>query len=383
MRKRDELILLSKFLPMPIYMDSHFIPGVQAKHAAEAHRKDLKVQDQFCCRNMTYWVDEHKGMVFCLIDAPSEEAVRDMHDHAHGSVPHEIIAVNSKVVEAFLGRIGDPESYLDPADPNLKIFNDPAFRIILAINTKDTRLLQHDVGLARAKQLLALYQEQVLQQVTKFEGRLIEGMRCSFVASFASVSMGVECAISIQKSMHMAYAVLELRMGLHAGLPVDQSDSLFGKTVQLARYLCEISEENRIVMSAIVSELNKPHFLNQTQFQSRIKRLTIEEEEALGPLVDTLERNWQNPQFGINDFCEILGISKSKLYRKCTSLTGNSPNALLREFRLTNALRLLGNEHRNVSQTAFESGFNSPSYFIKCFQRRFGLLPLSYTKLTP
>jgi len=362
-------------------MDSHFIPGVEAKHAAEAHRRDLKIQDLFCCRNMTYWVDEDKGMVFCLIDAPNEEAVREMHDHAHGSVPHEIIAVNSKVVEAFLGRIDDPESYRDPSDPNLKIFNDPAFRVILAINTKDTRLLKHDIGIDRAKHLLTLCRNQVLAQIKEFEGRVIEGMGCRFVASFASVSMGVACAIAIQKRMHLAAEVLELRMGLHAGLPVDQSDCLFGKTVQVARYLCEIGREHVIYLSAIVSELNKPTSIKRSSFHHQIKRLSRIDEETLTNLVEALENNWQNPAFGITDFCQILAISKSKLYRKCKGLTGKSPNTLLREFRLMNALQILGKEGRNVSQTALESGFNSPSYFIKCFQQRFGLLPLSYTRL--
>ncbi|NNE76163.1 MAG: DUF4242 domain-containing protein, partial [Pricia sp.] len=71
---------------MPIYMDSHIVPGIEAKHAAEGHLKDLAIQNQFGCRNMTYWIDEERGRVFCLIDAPNEEAVRQMHNHAHGLV---------------------------------------------------------------------------------------------------------------------------------------------------------------------------------------------------------------------------------------------------------------------------------------------------------
>lgn len=366
---------------MPIYMDSHIVPGVEAKHAAEAHMKDLAVQNQFGCRNMTYRIDEDRGRVFCLIDAPNEDAVREMHNHSHGLVPHEIIPVNSKVVEAFLGRIDDPESYSDYSDPGLKIFNDPAFRVILLIKTKNVGLLHHHLGDDRAKQLFSLYYETVREQIQKYEGSEVEAKGEAFVVSFTSVSMGVECAIAIQKALHVAAELIDLRMGLHAGLPVDQSDTLFGKTVQLARYLCTIGGENQIVMSAIVSELNKPDPQIKSANHERIKRLNATEEKTLEQFVYILDENWQNPGFGINDFCDKLSISKSQLYRKCKGITGKSPNALLREYRLLQSLELLGKEGRNVSQTTFDAGFNSPSYFIKCFQQRFGLLPLNYSKL--
>jgi len=362
-------------------MDSHIVPGIEAKHAAEAHKKDLGVQNQFGCRNMTYWVDENRGRVFCLIDAPNEEAVREMHDHAHGIVPHEIIPVNAKVVEAFLGRIDDPESYIDPTDPTLKIFNDPAFRVILVIKTTNAGLLRHNLGHEKVKQLFSLYYNTVNEQIEKHEGSEVEIKGDAFVVSFASVSMGVECAIAIRKALHIAAELIDLRMGLHAGLPVDQSDMLFGKTVKLARYLCSIDAENRITMSSIVSELNKPDRRKNERLQNNIKRLNASEEKSLELFIGILDANWQNPEFGIQDFCQKLSISKSQLYRKCKAVTGKSPNTLLREYRLLKSLELLGKGGHNVSQTTFETGFNSPSYFIKCFQKRFGLLPLSYAKI--
>lgn len=366
---------------MPIYMDSHIVPGVEAEHAAKAHKKDLGIQNQFGCRNMTYWIDEDRGRVFCLIDAPNEEAVRKMHNHSHGLVPHEIIPVNSKVVEAFLGRIENPETYFDPTNPDLKIFNDPAFRVILAIETKDAALLHHNLGKNRAKQLLVLYYDTVREQIKKHEGTEVEIKGEGFVVSFASVFMGVECAIAIRKALHVAAELIDLRMGLHAGLPVDRSDTLFGQTVKLAQYLCTLDYKNQIIMSSIVSELYKPDLRKNENIQDHIKRLTASEEKSLEHIIHTLDENWQNPEFGIEDFCEKLSISKSQLYRKCTGATDKSPNALLREYRLLKSLELLGKEKQNVSQTTFDAGFSSPSYFIKCFQKRFGLLPLKYAKL--
>jgi hypothetical protein len=45
-----------------------------------------------------------------LIEAPNESCVKDVHDNAHGLIPHQIIEVDKNVVNAFLGRIEDPDS---------------------------------------------------------------------------------------------------------------------------------------------------------------------------------------------------------------------------------------------------------------------------------
>ena len=60
---------------MPIYMDVHIVPGVKARNVAEAHRKDLLHQQEFGCNCMTYWIDEGRESIFCLIEAPNKEAV--------------------------------------------------------------------------------------------------------------------------------------------------------------------------------------------------------------------------------------------------------------------------------------------------------------------
>src|SRR6476469_8859267 len=94
---------------MPIYMDRHDVSeNVTAETIAQLHKADLKVQDQFGCRGLTYWFDEKRKIAFCLIEAPDARAIHKMHDHAHGQVPHRVIEVNASIVESFLGRIVFP-----------------------------------------------------------------------------------------------------------------------------------------------------------------------------------------------------------------------------------------------------------------------------------
>lgn len=86
---------------MPIYMDLHIVPGITPRDAAEAHRMDILIEEEHDCKCMTYWVDEKRGNAFCLINAPSKNAVEEMHSKAHGLVPYKIIEVNNTLVESF------------------------------------------------------------------------------------------------------------------------------------------------------------------------------------------------------------------------------------------------------------------------------------------
>src|SRR5688572_28725454 len=127
---------------MPLYMDMHIVPGVKSKDVAEAHRKDLIHQDEFGCNCITYWIDEDRETIFCLIDAPDRDAVKEMHHKAHGLVPNKIIEVSSSIVKSFLGRIYDPDDAVI-MENGLKVFTDPSFRLLMVTKINDPVLLGH------------------------------------------------------------------------------------------------------------------------------------------------------------------------------------------------------------------------------------------------
>jgi peptidyl-tRNA hydrolase len=72
---------------MPLYMDVHnHIEGLTADAVAKAHERDLAVQGKHDVKYLRYWFDEGQGKVFCLVEAPSEEAANAVHREAHGLV---------------------------------------------------------------------------------------------------------------------------------------------------------------------------------------------------------------------------------------------------------------------------------------------------------
>lgn len=80
---------------MPLYLDEHRnMHGVKAAAVAEAHAKDLQVQGKYGVNYKHYWVDENKGAIFCLVEAPSAEAAAKVHREAHGLLADEIHEVH-------------------------------------------------------------------------------------------------------------------------------------------------------------------------------------------------------------------------------------------------------------------------------------------------
>lgn len=79
---------------MALFMDVHErVDGLTAEAVAEAHRRDLEVQQGRGVNYLQYWFDEGSGKVFCLVDAPSAEAAAAVHAEAHGLVADSITPV--------------------------------------------------------------------------------------------------------------------------------------------------------------------------------------------------------------------------------------------------------------------------------------------------
>ncbi len=363
---------------MPIYMDRHDVSEtVTAEQIAQLHQQDLKIQDQFDCRGLTYWFDEKRKTAFCLIEAPDAKAIQQMHDKAHGEVPYQVIEVDASIVESFLGRIEDPEK---AQNTSLNIINDPAFRTIMVIALNGLALVQNDS--AQLKSSLHNYKNAVLNLLNVYEGSPVKQTENYFLVSFKSVSNAVHAAFDIQSLFKdfkndINNDKIFLKIGLSAGVPVTEKKLIFEDTIKLAERMCKIIK-GEIIVSSEVKELYNSENLKVLREGEGIVFLTQTDEKFLNLLMDYTESTWSNINLRVDDFSKPVGCSQSQLYRKIIFLTGKSPNTFIREYRLNEALILLNKNKGNVSEIAFETGFSSPSYFSKCFQKRFGHSPSDY-----
>jgi len=83
-------------------------------------------------------------------------------------------------------------------------------------------------------------------------------------------------------------------------------------------------------------------------------------------------------QFGTLQLSSVIGMSESQLYRKLKALTGKSTAIFIRTVRLQKASELLTTTSLNVSEVAYETGFNDPAWFSRVFKEEFGESPVSF-----
>lgn len=117
-------------------------------------------------------------------------------------------------------------------------------------------------------------------------------------------------------------------------------------------------------------------FKGQMVFKPQEIDYTTPDEEFIKQVMDCVYKNYADPEFDQNKLTDILGYSKSTLYRKLKSLTGMTTSNLIKDVRLKMAYELLNKKGgTRISEIAYLVGFNDPKYFAICFKKEFGKLP--------
>jgi AraC-like DNA-binding protein len=85
----------------------------------------------------------------------------------------------------------------------------------------------------------------------------------------------------------------------------------------------------------------------------------------------------------LEEFARLSNRSLSAFKRDFQKIYNTPPGKWLTQKRLDHALHLLTNLNRNVSEAAFESGFENPAHFSRSFRQRFGQPPTAVKQQIP
>lgn len=102
------------------------------------------------------------------------------------------------------------------------------------------------------------------------------------------------------------------------------------------------------------------------------------DKEFLDQVVTFIEENLSDPELDHRRVSELTGLSRTVLYAKFKTLTGQGVHDFIKSVRLKKGLKLLQEGQLNVNQIAYEVGFNTPSYFSKSFAKVYGIAPSEY-----
>jgi len=100
--------------------------------------------------------------------------------------------------------------------------------------------------------------------------------------------------------------------------------------------------------------------------------------EFIAKIQGVIAEQLADENFSIDTLAEQMNMSRSNFYRKIKGVLDLSPNEYLRLERLKKAAQLLKEGENRVNEICYMVGFNSPSYFAKCFQKQFGVLPKDF-----
>ena len=102
------------------------------------------------------------------------------------------------------------------------------------------------------------------------------------------------------------------------------------------------------------------------------------DQKFLRSAVEAIERHLSNEEYDIDALAADVCMSRSTLYRKLHSLTGQKPSLFIRAIRLKHAARMIKEGSYNLTEISTLCGFSSPSYFSRCFKAQYGIPPGSY-----
>lgn len=131
-----------------------------------------------------------------------------------------------------------------------------------------------------------------------------------------------------------------------------------------------LTKNREILRDHYTSELPNDSTRNNTS--KKIDRKFISEFTSI------VESNISNENFGVDDICKEIGISRVQLYRKVKALLGLNINDYILSVRMQRAKHLLLSEDLSISEISFKVGFSSQAYFSTVFKSKFGTTPKAF-----
>lgn len=114
--------------------------------------------------------------------------------------------------------------------------------------------------------------------------------------------------------------------------------------------------------------------------QTLVDTITNNDQLFMKRLLDGIYKYLDKGDLKIEELSQEIGMNRAVFFNKVKNLTGLAPVEFLKEVRLKQAAKLMVSTDLNVSQIAFQVGFNDAHYFSKCFKRQFGVTPSAYQR---
>jgi AraC-like DNA-binding protein len=149
-----------------------------------------------------------------------------------------------------------------------------------------------------------------------------------------------------------------------------QTKELKEKKEELERKADELSEQN-----ALLQKQNEMIARHNTLLANT---LSNKEADFSANLLDAIQKLYKDPDLDVHTLAEAMDTNRSILNDKIQKALGMSTAQFIRTYRLNVAKEMIcngTNKDMNISEIAYEVGFNDPKYFTRCFTKEFNATP--------
>ncbi len=148
-------------------------------------------------------------------------------------------------------------------------------------------------------------------------------------------------------------------------------------------YISKPFDEN-VLLSQIKNLLQQRKRIQESYIQKFISKQPIDigslDNYFLNKVNDVVEKNVENENFSVDSLATEMGFSRSQLHRKLKQISNHSTSEYITMVKIKKATTLLASKQYNIDEVAFKSGFNSHSYFNKCFKKIHNKSPKAFLK---
>lgn len=102
------------------------------------------------------------------------------------------------------------------------------------------------------------------------------------------------------------------------------------------------------------------------------------DQKFIKKITDIIEKRLDDQQLSVEELSSQMSMSRSSLHKKLKAISGHAPNEFIRIIRLKQAARLILQNEHSIAEIGYMTGFNSPSYFSKCFYQQFNVSPREF-----
>ncbi len=328
-------------------------------------------------RGLTSWVSTEGNKAIYLMETESAEILRGIDVRLNGnSFPVRFVEVDSSEFEAIVKRLNELGNSEKPASPVIK---PSEVVMILVCDVKHLPMGKEETR--RFYEFKSNFKKCLREKIEGKGGKLLNYSLLLTIFSFPSAQSAIQSALELQENFKANLdpelrGKVQMKIGL-SGLAGFNDISYADDLMKTARRMAYVAR-NQIVLCPRAEEVCKYENLNPGGEGNKLICVGKQDHRFLTGLFDYMERHWQDEALHVDDLADHLGCSKSQVYRKMIALSGMSPNLFIKEYRLDRAVDLFHTSTNNIAEVAFEAGFSSPSYFTKCFHKRYRMTPSDY-----